>query len=294
MKSNITAATSNTQSITSSSSFLHDGEGIPGPSQQTENTQQKALQAWLIKTHKRLCFLSQIEHSISFANFISSLDKELQPEASEKNSIELLLALDDFAAKEKDSSLSIQFFIQKILENCRFLIDNYRDTYAKYISLEETINQSSLTEDPKQLQIELLDLNKEKKQLQKSLLPDFKLTRLIELTNDLEKFRLEHDRNFVHEIAMHEAKLKLYTQELDQINEKIEKIEEKLTFPNDQLETYLKINQRKLSNLQADFYYLKQIRLNDIIKKLLSHLELENTRLTLLSELGECDPIKIL
>jgi DNA repair exonuclease SbcCD ATPase subunit len=273
---------------------LPDSEPIPGPSQQTENTQQEALQAWLLKIHNQLRFLSQIEHSISFANLISSLDKELQPEASEKNSIEFLLALDDFIEKEKNPSLSIQFFIQKILKSFRFLIDNYRDTYAKLISLEETINQSSLTEDSKQLQIALLDLIKEKKQLQKSLLPDFELTRLIELTNDLEKFRFEYDRDFMHEIAIHEANLKSFTQELDQINEKIENIEEELIFPIDQLETYLKINQRKLSHLQVDLYSLKQIRTDNIIKKLLSHLELENTRLKLLSELEECDPIKIL
>jgi hypothetical protein len=273
---------------------LPDSEPIPGPSQQTENTQQEALQAWLLKIHNQLRFLSQIEHSISFANLISSLDKELQPEASEKNSIEFLLALDDFVEKEKNPSLSIQFFIQKILKSFRFLIDNYRDTYAKLISLEETINQSSLTEDSKQLQIALLDLIKEKKQLQKSLLPDFELTRLIELTNDLEKFRFEYDRDFMHEIAIHEANLKSLTQELDQINEKIENIEEELIFPIDQLETYLKINQRKLSHLQVDLYSLKQIRTDNIIKKLLSHLELENTRLKLLSELEECDPIKIL
>lgn len=273
---------------------MPDSEPIPGPSQQTENTQQEALQAWLLKIHNQLRFLSQIEHSISFANLISSLDKELQPEASEKNSIEFLLALDDFVEKEKNPSLSIQFFIQKILKSFRFLIDNYRDTYAKLISLEETINQSSLTEDSKQLQIALLDLIKEKKQLQKSLLPDFELTRLIELTNDLEKFRFEYDRDFMHEIAIHEANLKSLTQELDQINEKIENIEEELIFPIDQLETYLKINQRKLSHLQVDLYSLKQIRTDNIIKKLLSHLELENTRLKLLSELEECDPIKIL
>ena len=294
MKSNTIVATSNTPSIISSSNFLPDSEPIPGPSQQTENTQQEALQAWLLKIHNQLRFLSQIEHSISFANLISSLDKELQPEASEKNSIEFLLALDDFIEKEKNPSLSIQFFIQKILKSFRFLIDNYRDTYAKLISLEETINQSSLTEDSKQLQIALLDLIKEKKQLQKSLLPDFELTRLIELTNDLEKFRFEYDRDFMHEIAIHEANLKSFTQELDQINEKIENIEEELIFPIDQLETYLKINQRKLSHLQVDLYSLKQIRTDNIIKKLLSHLELENTRLKLLSELEECDPIKIL
>lgn len=294
MKSNTTVATSSTPSITSSSNFLPDSEPIPEPSQQTENTQQEALQAWLLKIHNQLRFLSQIEHSIFFANVISSLDKELQPEASEKNSIEFLLALGDFVEKEKKPSLSIQFFIQKILKNFRFLIDNYRDTYAKLISLEETINQSSLTEDPKQLQIALLDLTKEKKQLQKSLDPDVELTRLIELTNDLEKFRLEYDRDFMHEIAMHEANLKSFTRELDQINEKIENIEKKLTFPIDQLETYLKINQRKLLHLEVDLYSLKQIRTDDIIKKLLSQLELENTRLTLLSELEECDPIKIL
>ncbi|HEY2567433.1 MAG TPA: hypothetical protein VGH95_07035 [Candidatus Aquirickettsiella sp.] len=294
MKSNTIVTTSSTPSIISSSNFLPDSEPIPGPSQQTENTQQEALQAWLLKIHNQLRFLSQIEHSISFANLISSLDKELQPEASEKNSIEFLLALDDFVEKEKNPSLSIQFFIQKILKSFRFLIDNYRDTYAKLISLEETINQSSLTEDSKQLQIALLDLIKEKKQLQKSLLPDFELTRLIELTNDLEKFRFEYDRDFMHEIAIHEANLKSLTQELDQINEKIENIEEELIFPIDQLETYLKINQRKLSHLQVDLYSLKQIRTDNIIKKLLSHLELENTRLKLLSELEECDPIKIL
>lgn len=294
MKSNITVATSSTPSITSSSNFLPDSEPIPGPSQQTENTQQEALQAWLLKIHNQLRFLSQIEHSIFFANLISSLDKELQPEASKKNSIEFLLALGDFVKKEKKPSLSIQFFIQKILKNFRFLIGNYCDTYAKLISLEETINQSSLTEDPKQLQIALLDLTKEKKQLQKSLDPDVELTRLIELTNDLEKFRLEYDRDFMHEIAMHEANLKSFTRELDQINEKIENIEKELTFPIDQLETYLKINQRKLSHLQVDLYSLKQISTDDIIKKLLSHLKLENTRLTLLSELEGCDPIKIL
>ena len=285
---------------------MHDKEPGLGTSQQTVTPQQelqKALHTWLTKLHSRLRFLSQIEDSNSFANLISSLEK-LQPQASEqqeaseqlkvnkKNSIELLLALDDFITKEKNLSLSIQFFIEKILKNCRFLIDNYRDTYAKYISLEETINQSNLTEDPKHLQIKLLDLNKEKKQLQKS--PDFELTRITELTNDLEKFKLEQDRNFAHEIAMHEAKLKSFTQEFDKINEQAVMIEEELTFPIDQLEANLRIKQRKILHLEVDLYTLKQIHLDDIIKKLSSHLELENTRLKLLSELEGCDPIKIL
>ncbi len=279
---------------------MHDKEPGLGTSQQTVTPQQelqKALHTWLTKLHSRLRFLSQIEDSNSFANLISSLEK-LQPQASEqlkvnkKNSIELLLALDDFITKEKNLSLTIQFFIEKILKNCRFLIDNYRDTYAKYISLEETINQSNLTADPKHLQIKLLELNKEKKQLQKS--SDFELTRITELTNDLEKFKLEQDRNFAHEIAMHEAKLKSFIQEFDEINEQAVIIEEELTFPIDQLEANLRIKQRKILRLKVDLYTLKQIHLDDIIKKLSSHLELENTRLKLLSELEGCDPIKIL
>lgn len=273
---------------------MHDTEAVPGPSRQTEIKQQETLQTWLIKTLNQLLFLSQIEHSVSFANLISAFDKELRPEASKKNSIELLLALDDFVIKEKNPSLSIQFFIEKILKNCRFLIDNYRDTYAKLLSLEKAINQSSLTEDPKQLQIKLFNLNKEKKQLQKYLLPDFELTRLIELTNDLEKFRLEHDRDFVREIAMHETELEAHTQKLDEINEKAAKIEEELTFPIDQLEANLNIKKRKLSRLEVDLYALKQITIDGIIEKLSAQLELENTRLSLILELEECDPIKIL
>lgn len=273
---------------------MHDNEPVPGTSQQTETPQQEDLHAWLTKTHSRLRFLSQIEHSAPLANLISSFDKKLQSEACEKTSIEFLLALDDFIAKEKDPSLSIQFFIEEILKNCRLLIDEYRDTYAKLISLEETVTQPSLTEDAKQLQIKLLDLNKEKKQLEKLLLPDVELTRLIELTTDLKKFRLELDRDFKLEIAMHEAELKVHTQELDEINEQAAKIEEELTFPIDQLEANLRINQRKLYYSEGDLYTLKQIRIDDIIKKLLSQLELENTRLSLISELKECDPIKIL
>jgi len=291
-------ATSSTQSTTSSSNFLHDTKPVPESSQQTEITHPEALQAWLIKTHELLSFLSEIERSVSLANLISSFDKQLQTEASKENSIKLLLALDDFVKREKNDSLSIQFFIEKILKNCRFIIDNYHDTYAKLLSLEKTVNQSSLTEDPKQLQIKLFDLNKEKKQLQKSLLPDFELTRLLELTNDLEKFRREHDRDFVHEIAMHAAELETYAKKLDEINEKAAKIEEELTFPIDQLEANLNIKKRKLLHLEVDWYTLKQIGIDsiieDIIEKLLEQLKLENTRLSLISELEECDPIKIL
>lgn len=288
-------ATSSTQRTTSSSNF--GNQPVPAPSQQTETPQQEAIHAWLTKTHSQLRFLSQIEHSNSFANLISSLDldKALQPKSSAKDSIELLLALDDFVAKEKNSSLSIQF-IEKILKNCRSLIKEYRDRYAKLIPLEETINQSSLTEDLKQLQIKLLDLKKEEKQLQESLdvNVDVELTPLIELTHDLEKFKLENDRDFIHEIAMHEVKLKSFTQDLDAINEQTTTSEEELTFPIDQLEANLRINQRKLYHLEVDLFTLKQIDIDHIIKKLSSHLYLKNTRLMLLSELEECEPLKIL
>ncbi|KAF5271611.1 hypothetical protein FQR65_LT05232 [Abscondita terminalis] len=237
---------------------------------------------------------TNIERSVSFANLISSLDTELLLEASKKNSIELLLALDDFITKEKNPSLSIQFFIEKILKNCRSLIDNYHDTSAKLLSLKETVNQLSLTEDPKQLQIKLLDLIKEKQQLSKPLPPEVILTRLEELTNDLKKFRFEHDRDFMHEIAMHEAELKAYTQELEEINEQATQIEEELTFPIEHLQTNLKIKQRALYHLEVEKYTLKKISIGDIIEKLLSQLELENTRISLIAEHEECDPIKIL
>jgi len=288
-------ATSSTQSTTSSLNF--GNQPVPGHSQQTEALEQEAIHAWLTKTHSRLHFLSQIEHSNSFANLISSLDldKAFQPKSSAKDSIKLLLALDDFVTKEKNSSLSIQF-IEKLLKNCRSLIKEYRYTHAKLIPLEETINHSSLTEDLKQLQIKLVDLKKEEKQLQKTVDHDVdvELTPLIELTHDLEKFKFENDRDFIREIAVHEAKLKSFTQELDEINEQAITCEEELTFPIDQLEANLRINQRKLYYLKVDLYTLKQIRIDDIIKKLSSHLELKNTRLTLLSELKECDPLKIL
>ncbi len=231
-------ATSSTQSTTSSLNF--GNQPVPGRSQQTEAPQQEAIHAWLTKTHSRLHFLSQIEHSNSLANLISSLDldKALQPKSSAKDSIELLLALDDFVAKERNSSLSIQF-IEKLLKNCRSLIKEYRYSHAKLIPLEEIINQSSLTEDLKQLQIKLVDLKKEEKQLQKLVEHDVELTPLIELTHDLEKFKLENDRDFIREIAMHEAKLKSFTQELDEINEQAITCEEELTFPIDQLEANL-------------------------------------------------------
>ena len=288
-------ATSSTQSTTSSLNF--GNQPVPGRSQQTEALEQEAIHAWLTKTHSRLHFLSQIEHSNSFANLISSLDldKAFQPKSSAKDSIKLLLALDDFVTKEKNSSLSIQF-IEKLLKNCRSLIKEYRYTHAKLIPLEKTINHSSLTEDLKQLQIKLVDLKKEEKQLQKTVDHDVdvELTPLIELTHDLEKFKFENDRDFIREIAVHEAKLKSFTQKLDEINEQAITCEEELTFPIDQLEANLRINQRKLYYLKVDLYTLKQIRIDDIIKKLSSHLELKNTRLTLLSELKECDPLKIL
>src|SRR5436190_20156864 len=101
------------------STLSTDSEPVPGPSQQTIFSQED-LQDWLIKTRNQLLFLSEQKHSNSFNLLVSTLNKELRLEASEKNCIEFLLALDDFSSKATNILLPTQFFIEKNLKKNPF------------------------------------------------------------------------------------------------------------------------------------------------------------------------------
>lgn len=67
---------------------------------------------------------------------------------------------------------------------------------------------------------------------------------------------------------------------------------------DDQVDVELKLNQRKISNLKSDLHFLekfeKQIDLSEINEVFLTLLNLENTRLKLISEWEEFDPVEVL
>lgn len=287
------------------SPLLTDSEPVPGPSQQTISSQED-LQDWLIKTRNQLLFLSEQEHSNSFTLLVSTLNKELLLEASEKNCIEFLLALDDFSSKDPHILLATQFFIEKNLKKTRFLIDHYRDYSSQLGFYTENLNPAHLSEDLKNLQDELQQLKKEKNQLEKSQQIDSHIIHLTELTRDFEKLRVEQHRDFEAETVHHEATLETYKQELETIESTIESNEKEWVIPFEQVEVDIQLNRKKLFNLQGDLYFLQQLEKQienqennqedtlTLDTKLLRLSYLEEVRLGLITELENFDSISIL
>lgn len=157
------------------------------------------------------------------------------------------------------------------------------------------------------MQNRLQVLKNEKTQLEKLQHPDAHITRLYELTRDFDKLKVERCRDFTHEISECETKLETNKQALKKIEDSIEANGKNMLNYDDQVEVELKLNQRKISNLQSDLHFLekfeKQIDLSEkseipekseITEVFLKLLNLENTRLKLISEWEEFDPVEVL
>ncbi len=289
-KTDATRLSPNTSFITTS---LANSESLPGPSKQIIPPQDN-LQAWLSNIQNQLLFLSEFEHSDAFTLLISILNSQ---EEDKKKCIEFLQALDNLSSKTNNISFATQFFIEEVLKNTRFLIALHRDCSTKLINHTENLDQANFAEDLKNLQNRLHALKKEKSQLERLQHPDAHITRLSELTRDFEKLKIEKCRDFTNEISQSEALLETKKRELEKIKENLEVNEELLT-PDDKIEVELKFNQRKLSNLQGDLYFLqdleKQIDSLEINQTFLELSNLENNRLSLISEWEKYDPIAIL
>ncbi|MFM2323121.1 MAG: hypothetical protein RLZZ225_1274 [Pseudomonadota bacterium] len=280
-------------------------EELPSPSepvavfsQQTEN-RQNALQDWLEETYARLLFLSRNERSASFSHFVSSLSgKPFQREASEKNTLEILLTLDDFFSNKPSLLLSTQFFIEKLLENCRLIINDYRQCSTNLAGFKEIADQSKKIEKNKHLRIEAKKLKKEKKMLleeQNEMNIEDEILSLIEITKDLDKFKIERARNFDDEVIFNEESLQSFKEELDEISKKIEGV---LEFNVEQIDANLKIKRRQIMNRIFALDTLNKLQatvdgfdLKNIIERQQS---LEKNRDQLILEINKIDPKSIL
>jgi hypothetical protein len=228
---------------------------------------------------------------------ISNLNKK---EVNEKKFLEFLLAIDNFSSKTRNILLPTQFFINKILnKNTCFLINLNRDCFSQLNFRTENLDQINFAEDLKYLQSRLQELRNEKNQLEKLQYSDSYISHLLsELTRDYEKLRIEKCRDFKHEISQLEMLLATNKLELKKITEIVEVNEKELLTSIDQVEVELKFNQKKLFYLQDDLIFLqqleKQIDSLEINKTFLKLFNLEYTRVRLISEWEEFDPITIL
>ncbi len=243
---------------------------VAGFYQQTEN-RQDALQDWLEETYARLLFLSKNERLASFSRFISSIsDKLFQRETSEKNTLDFLLALDDFFSNKPSLLFPTRFFIEKLLEDYRLIIKDYRQCSVNFVSRKEVTEQSKKIEKKKHLRIEAKKLKKEKKMLleeqkekesllnkQKALNIGDEILSLIEITKDLDKFKIERARNFDDEIIFNEENLQSYKEELDKISKKIKG---ELEFNVEHIGSNIKIKRRQIMNRIFDLDTLDKLQ----------------------------------
>lgn len=287
-------ATPHSQNTLISKAPLSNIEPLPGPSKLI-TTRQESLQPWLSYLQNRFVFLSKFELSDTFTHLASILNSQ---EEDKKKCIEFLVALDNISTETNNLSQATQYFVEEVLKNTRFLIQQHRDCSTQLVSYTQNPQQTNFAEDLKNLQNRLQVLKNEKTQLEKLQHPDAHITRLYELTRDFDKLKVERCRDFTHEISECEAELETNKQALKKIEDSIEANGKDLLNYDDQVEVELKLNQRKISNLKSDLHFLekfeKQIDLSEINEVFLTLLNLENTRLKLISEWEEFDPVEVL
>lgn len=187
-------------------------EVLPGCSYQTEN-RQDVIRRWLWEIHSRLFFLAKNDSSISFTSFVVSLQSQLQGEVSEKTVLEFLLALDDFFSANPPLSVPSCFFVEKLLETYRLLLNTYRECAAK-ISLVGEMEGGETNREKDRLQSLKKETEARLKEREELNAKEANLLQLANLVNDLEKFRCARDRNFANEINVNKTKLEICEKEL--------------------------------------------------------------------------------
>lgn len=287
-------ATPHSQNTLISKAPLSNIQPLPGPSKLI-TTHQESLQPWLSNLQNRFVFLSKFEHSDTFTHLASILNSQ---EEDKKKCIEFLVALDNISTETNNLSQATQYFIEEVLKNTRFLIQQHRDCSTQLVSYTQNLQQTNFAEDLKKLQNRLQVLKNEKTQLEKLQHPDAHITRLYELTTDFDKLKVERCRDFTDEIIACEAELETNKQALKETEDSIEANGKDLLNYDDQVEVELSSDQRKISNLQSELHFLekfeKQIDSSEINNVFLKWLDLENTRLKLISEWEELDPVEVL
>lgn len=189
-----------------------------------------------------------------------------------------------------------QFYIEKILEDFRPSINDYRNKCFEITNFKESVDLFKKTEDILDLQLAMQKLQKEKGELineQEVLYPEDIILGLIELMNDPDKFTILHASDFTHEIDSIETELESAKREWE--GNTLEKIEEELPFPIEQLAANIRIKQRQILNW--DIHLDDLHKLPDMVtieSKIIYQQKLEQQKADLLLEVKKFNPITFL
>lgn len=281
--------------ISATSSTVSDTLAQINPTTPCESSR---LHNWFDENYSRLLYLSQHDTSFLSAHLLPSLKNKLsESNTLEKNIIQFLLILKKLTLNQSSLDFITLFFIEKIFENYRSLLNYYQEYLVSIKNLDDKIYFIHWDENEANLRFRLNHLKKEKIFLmnqKEKIIPEKAILPLAQRVKDLEKFKYEQARDFEKEIAEQEENLKVTKQSLSNVHININ---HEATFFDSLLNFDIKSIQRQISNDEIEHFKLgelgKTIDSIDLLKTIHAQLKLERKRHKLVIQLKNINFIAI-